>query len=151
MRAEGVDMAKRFENGARAPQASGPSLSGYERIEGVEMVPNPGTLLSEVQAAPSSALLFGLSESEIELRAGQLLNFDEARIMPESVPTAGSPDCPEAEAALTDEQLFDFEVTDELREMASGYETLGDQIAHGWVPNALLADIFYPESDSETE
>ncbi|MFD2841033.1 hypothetical protein ACFSYH_10685 [Populibacterium corticicola] len=82
--------------------------------------------------APVEDLLNGVSYEEIDRRAGDLLNFE--------------PDSPEE----AEEDLFDFEVTDELRALAAGYEDLGDTIRQGYLPASLVLDLLYGEED-ETE
>lgn len=44
-------------------------------------------------------------------------------------------------------ELFDFEITDELRALAAGYETLGDSVRAGDIPNSLLADLAFTMKD----
>lgn len=44
-------------------------------------------------------------------------------------------------------ELFDFEITDELRALAAGYETLGDSVRSGDIPNSLLADLAFTMKD----
>ncbi len=78
---------------------------------------------------PVEDLLNGVSYEEIDRRAGDLLNFE--------------PDSPEE----AEEDLFDFEVTDELRALAAEYENLGDTIRQGHVPASLVLDLLYGEDD----
>lgn len=97
--------------------------------EGEQEVVNRGSVLSN--DVTRKALLEGLSPREIDVRAGHLLAFS-----------------PETES-VEDADLFDFEVTDELRQLASGYETLGDTISNGWLPSSLVADLLFPEEASD--
>ncbi|WP_029068706.1 hypothetical protein [Jonesia quinghaiensis] len=41
----------------------------------------------------------------------------------------------------TDDDLFDFELTDEVRDIVGDTTGLGDQIREGNIPAALLADL----------
>lgn len=99
------------------------------QTEGEQQVVNQGSVLSG--NAGHRNLIEELTPREIDARAGALLDFD-AR-----------------DEAVPDEDLFDFEVTDELRQLASGYETLGDTISQGWLPSALVADLLFPEESSD--
>lgn len=42
---------------------------------------------------------------------------------------------------LEQDDLFDFEITPELLQMAAGFDSLGEQVRSGWIPSALLADL----------
>lgn len=45
------------------------------------------------------------------------------------------------------DELFNFEITNELRELASGYDSIGDRVREHGVPRELLANLFLRGSD----
>ncbi|GEM_PF-6756299 len=49
------------------------------------------------------------------------------------------------------EDLFAFEITDELRELASGFESLGGQIRNGFIPTSLIADLILQSDEPGAE
>lgn len=108
-----------------------PHGAARTRHGGDPMAVGNGSLVAGA-LTPVEDLLNGVSYEEIDRRAGDLLNFE--------------PDNPEE----AEEDLFDFEVTDELRALAAGYEDLGDTIRQGHLPASLVLDLLYGE-EGETE